>query len=147
MATRESGLSAKCVKNKPSQCFAERIENSCGNGTADLVLSWNNIDTWIELKCCTRPKKLDTPIDCSHIRKGQVQWHRRKRKVGCDTWILIQVGSNTNAYYFVFDSILIENLRNGRDWKWYCENAEFRGTDLGYLLQRTVMNNYMKARA
>ena len=146
MATRESALSAKCVKNKPANHFAERIENSCGNGTADLVLSANNVDTWIELKCCDRPKNDTTPIDCSHIRKGQVQWHRRKRKAGNDTWCLIQVGSGHHAIYYLFESSMLPYLKEGRLEAWYKQISYGFGKDLKTMLLLATQRNYFKAR-
>ena len=112
-ATAEKTLSSKCVKAKPRGWFHERIENSSGNGTADLVLSMNNIDVWLELKCCPAPKK--NTITLSHIRKGQIQWHRKKRAAGCNTYYLIQVGSGAKAMYAVVNSVYGPKLKEGMD--------------------------------
>ena len=146
MATSETQLSKKCVQAKPEGYFAERIENSSGNGTADLVLSHNSVDTWIELKCCARPKNVDTPINCKHIRKGQIQWHRRKRKAGCTTWILIQVGSGREAYYYAFHSIHAAALKEGLREVDYSETFAYsKGHSLESVLDRLVSYNQWEA--
>lgn len=133
------------MQAKPEGCFAERIENSSGNGTADLVLSRNSVDTWIELKCCARPKNIDTPINCKHIRKGQIQWHRRKRKAGCTTWILIQVGSGREAYYYAFHSIHAASLKEGLSEVYYETFAYSKGQSLEIVLKLLVSFNQREA--
>lgn len=146
MATSETQLSKKCVQAKPEDYFAERIENSSGNGTADLVLSRDSIDTWIELKCCARPKNADTPINCKHIRKGQIQWHRRKRKAGCTTWILIQVGSGKELCYYAFHSLHAPSLKEGMAETFYVGFAYRYGTDLERVLDDLLIYNIDEAK-
>lgn len=144
--TAETQLSKKCIKAKPANYFAERIENSSGNGTADLVLSKDNIDTWIELKCCARPKNLDTPVNCSHIRLGQIAWHRRKRTAGCTTWCLVQVGTGAKARYYAFDSLHMAFLKEGKSELWYAQFAYAKGQSLTHVLDCIVSSNHFKAR-
>lgn len=133
MATAEKTLSTKCVKHKPKGWFHERIENSSGNGTADLVLSRNNIDVWLELKCTAMPKT--GVVRLSHIRSGQIQWHRKKRFAGCKTFYLIQVGSGTKAVYYLVDSVYGKQLKCGT----YLEDLDMisdcKGRDLSVVLQ------------
>lgn len=131
-ATAEKTLSSKCVKQKPKGWFHERIENSSGNGTADLVLSRNNIDVWLELKCAPMPKS--GVVSLKHIRRGQIQWHRKKRFAGCKTFFLVQVGSGAKAIYYLVDSVYGKQLKEGT----YLEDLDIisdcKGHDLSVVL-------------
>jgi len=133
-ATAEKTLSSKCVKQKPKSWFHERIENSSGNGTADLVLSRGNIDVWLELKCAPMPKK--GVIALRHIRKGQIQWHRKKRTAGCITHYLIQVGSGAKAEYYVVNSAYGPRLREGVEYIELGLISICKGHDLAAILAR-----------
>lgn len=144
--TAEKTLSKKCVKAKPLGWFHERIENSSGNGTADLVLSRNNIDAWIELKCAALPKNEATNIDCSHIRIGQIQWHRKKRRANCDTWCLVQVGKGHKTKYFAFSSLYMSDLKTGQCVKWYKDHAYCWSSSLSAVLNSICHQVYCSAR-
>lgn len=139
MAVAEKQLSKKCVANKPQSCMAERIENSVSNGTADLVFTRRNVSCWIELKCASLPKKPETPINCSHIRKGQIQWHRRMEYARNTTWCLIQVGGGRKAVYFMFQGHYIKDLREGQSLEWYQTHAFRYGSNLGKILNETLI--------
>jgi len=141
-ATAEKTLSSKCVKWKPRGWFHERIENSSGNGTADLVLSRNNIDVWLELKCCAMPKK--GVIQLKHIRRGQIQWHRKKRAAGCTTYYLIQVGSGLKAEYYLVNSTYGPRLKDGVQYEELGLISICSTKDLGFALSRacTIVENH-----
>lgn len=119
--TRESSLSRNCVAclaeippKDYKKILAERIENSSGNGTADLSVTWMGIECWIELKTAAIPVRATTPIDLKHIRPGQVQWHRRRKGSGQLTWILIQVGVGADRCILAFHGSQAKWLREGQ---------------------------------
>lgn len=143
--TAEKTLSKKCGENKPKGWMHERIENLCGNGTADLVLSKNSVSVWIELKCAGMPKSIDSPIDCSHIRKSQIQWHRKMRRAQCLTWCLIQVGKGASAYYCLFDSKHLEDLKAGAPWDWYQRHAKMYSKSLKTILSNVCLHTSAKS--
>ncbi len=147
MPTAETGLSKKCMAKLPPKYFGERIENSSGNGTADLVISHRNIESWIELKCASKPRALNGFVNLKHIRKGQVQWHRRKKRAGCQTWFLIQIGSGLKATYIAIKGLWSQDLRDGMTLD------EIKGacakwcTDLRTILQFIADEDWAYARA
>ena len=114
MAAAEKQFSRRCIESMKGHGFMlERIENSSGNGTPDLNVSKDGVDCWIELKCCNLPKRTTTKLGLKHIRKGQIQWHRKRSNVDCETWILVQVGKAAEAQVFAFKGIDAKRLAEG----------------------------------
>lgn len=114
-AAQEKTLSKTCMDvlktlqvyqgntDKGYPVYAERIENEARSGTPDLYISALGMSCWIELKCAAK-KGLTGTINLSHIRKGQIQWHRKYRKGGSESFYLIQLGSGKLAEYFLVKS-------------------------------------------
>lgn len=147
MPTAEKGLSKKCMAKLPRKYFGERVENSSGNGTADLVISHRNVESWIELKCASKPRDSMTNVSLKHIRKGQVQWHRRKDRAFCQTWFLIQVGSGHHAEYVIMKGIWAEDLRDGMTLSEMKAECAMWCCDLGKCLKWIADEDWGYARA
>lgn len=146
MPTAEKGLSKKCMAKLPPKYFGERIENSSGNGTADLVISHRNVDSWIELKCASKPRDVGAFVNLKHIRKGQVQWHRRKRRASSETWFLIQVGSGLSATYIAIRGLWASDLRDGMTLSEIKAVCGKWGSDLRTILQYMADEDWEYAR-
>ncbi len=69
-----------------------RIENNVGSGMPDVEGHLNyHGQFWIELKVCKRPMRISTPVR-PKIREAQVEWIKRRSRIGGNVWLLIQIG-------------------------------------------------------
>ncbi len=69
-----------------------RVENAVGPGWTDVEGTLTGRQFFIELKCASRPAKLDTPIKVK-FRPKQPHWHKRRLQAGAHIFVLVQVGS------------------------------------------------------
>lgn len=80
-------------------CFAQRIENSAGEGVPDVVLHMRDIGTchFVELKCrILAPKRFSTAIFTGSygLRPAQIAWIHSRAVSQANVWILGQCSNN-----------------------------------------------------
>ena len=74
----------------------QRVENSVASGPPDVEGQLlHRGQFWIELKSTARPKR-GGPVRFK-VRDSQVEWMRRRCRVGGRVWLLLQVGSGRSA--------------------------------------------------
>lgn len=86
----------------------ERIENSCAKGTPDVLGCLSSVSFTIELKAVERPKSKATTIDIG-LSVDQIWWAKRRFDAGGrDHWVLVQVGSGTDAKRYLIKGIFAD---------------------------------------
>lgn len=73
-----------------------RVENSATAGMPDVEGCLNGNQFWIELKCCARPATATSKIK-SRFQSAQLPWLKDRIRAGGRAFVLIQVGSGTEA--------------------------------------------------
>lgn len=91
----------------------ERIENLVGVGNADVsgCLSERYFD--IELKTADRPARKSTVIlnpRNEYVRPAQKVWHMRRWLAGGNNFVLLQVGSGTDAWRYLLPGLYIRDI-------------------------------------
>lgn len=114
---RETSLWQRCltgIKNlkacghKTHFC---RLENSAGEGNPDVEGCINGEQTWIELKSCDRPKRVNTLIH-PKCRESQSIWHRERTNAGSRMhWVLIQVGEAHQAKLYLIPGSSYDEIK------------------------------------
>lgn len=89
-----------------------RVENSAGEGMADVEGCLDGVQFWIELKCEARPVQPGTKIR-PRFRPAQGPWHRRRRRAGGRTFVLLQVGSGVSARRYMLPGELVPAMQTG----------------------------------
>ncbi len=101
--TRESGL-WRWLKGARRELREElhmnRVENSAGSGMPDVEgyanLTRNHGQFWIELKTTDRPAT-EGGLVRFKVREAQIEWLPRRWEMGGNVWLLLQVGSGSDA--------------------------------------------------
>ena len=99
-------------KDFREQLHLSRVENSAGSGMADVEGCLNGIQFWVELKCESRPSDPDTKIR-PRFQPSQGPWHRRRRRSGGRTFVLLQVGTGSSARRYMLPGELIPSMQRG----------------------------------
>jgi len=111
-ATRENRLWGWLKKVKPiykEQLHMVRVENAVGSGMPDVDGAREqkglmpSIDFKIELKCAARPVDTTTKIKVK-FQRSQPEWHRKRSKLRCRIFILLQVGQAAKASRYLVAS-------------------------------------------
>lgn len=89
-----------------------RMENSVGSGAADVEGCLDGSQFWIELKCEARPTQPTTKIK-PRFQPSQGPWHRRRRRSGGRTFVLLQVGAGGSARRYMLPGELIPSMQKG----------------------------------
>lgn len=76
---------------KPS-ARVDRIENAASYGMADVNLNIDGVESWVEIKCPTEPKRATTPLFGSNhkLSQGQMNFFLRHNAAGGNGWVLIE---------------------------------------------------------
>lgn len=91
----------------------DRVENAVLSGMPDVEGCLDGQQFWIELKCEARPAKATTTIK-PKFRPAQIPWHKRRLGTGMtQVFILLQVGSGTDAARYLVHSSNAETVANG----------------------------------
>ena len=105
-------------KDFKERLHMSRVENAVGSGMADVEGCLKDLETrvgiqfWIELKCESRPTNPDTKIK-PRFQPGQGPWHRRRRRSGGRTFVLLQVGAGGSARRYMLPGELIPSMQKG----------------------------------
>lgn len=67
---------------------------------------------WIELKVAKLPRRATTPVR-PKIRDAQVEWHKRRSRIGGNNWFLIQIGGGARAERILVHGRHVERLHAG----------------------------------
>lgn len=70
----------------------DRIENCLVPGMPDTNLCVDGLESWVEIKSPTEPKRLTTPLFGSNhkLSQDQMNWFLRQRNAGGRGWVLIE---------------------------------------------------------
>ena len=92
MRLKEQKLWDTMKRNKPSMFWLQRIENSVGDGMADVVCIARPQISWVELKAPIRPKRETTPLmgKKEGLSVGQINWHLKMVNKGQRAFVLIR---------------------------------------------------------
>lgn len=96
---RENRLWAWLNKVKPIfryRLHMNRVENSVLEGMADVEGCLEGRQFWIELKTCARPSNPSTKIK-PKFQPKQVPWLKRRCRAEGRAFVLVQVGSGSDA--------------------------------------------------
>lgn len=89
-----------------------RVENAAGSGMADVEGCLDGVQFWIELKCEARPASPGTKVR-PRFQPSQGPWHRRRRRSGGRTFVLLQVGTGGSARRYMLPGELIPAMQQG----------------------------------
>lgn len=92
-----------------------RVENSVARGMPDVegFLHGGN-QFWIELKSATRPKHPQTPVRFAvRDREAQVEWLKKRCRLGGRAWLLLQVGSGPERRLYLVNGMLAKKVYAG----------------------------------
>lgn len=70
----------------------DRIENCLVTGMPDTNLCVDGLESWVEIKSPTEPKRPTTPLFGSNhkLSQDQMNWFLRQRNAGGRGWVLIE---------------------------------------------------------
>lgn len=97
-----------------------RIENAVGSGMADVEGCLRGDQFWIELKSVARPARASTPLR-PKFQPKQAPWLRRRVEAGGRAYVLVQVGSGSDARRYLIHGRLAEEVEAGRTEDWMYE--------------------------
>lgn len=89
-----------------------RVENAVGTGMADVEACLDGSQTWIELKCETRPSDPSTKIK-ARFQPSQIPWLKKRIKAGGRAFVLLQVGKGHDAERYLIPGDAAEILARG----------------------------------
>jgi penicillin-binding protein-related factor A (putative recombinase) len=97
-----------------NQLHLNRIENSAGNGMADVNGCFKGIEFWLELKKANKPSNAKTPIKIK-FQDGQPIWLKNRYRAGGRVFVAILIGkySKANRYLIPASRDLIDKMQNG----------------------------------
>lgn len=114
--TRETSLWNWLKKAKPifkrGLCL-DRIENSALKSMPDTNGHLKGAgEFWIELKTATRPTDPGNKVR-TKFQDGQPEWHRKRAAVGCNVFVLLQVGSYSKARRYLLPGEYAHKMQSG----------------------------------
>jgi len=94
-----------------------RIENSVVAGMPDveaaiLFAHLGCRQVWLELKAAARPGNRETPVRLK-VRTKQVEWMRKRWRLGGRAFFLVQVGSGAGRALYLLDGDCGQALKTG----------------------------------
>lgn len=89
-----------------------RVENAVLAGMADVEGCLDGVQFWIELKTEARPVNPTTRVK-PRFQPGQPEWHRKRRRAGGRTFVLLQVGSGGSARRYMLPGELADRMAMG----------------------------------
>lgn len=112
MRKPEQRLSDRTGRNLRSEgVYAERIENTVGSGTPDLLTAYKDQILWIEHKVVEWPKKKTTRVQFLHApTPEQLNWHKIWTQHGRRSIFLISNGDGPASRIFGVDGSLGDDL-------------------------------------
>ncbi len=90
-----------------------RVENSIGTGMPDVEGCLENAKSfWIELKVSERPKRPTTNVKVK-FQVNQPEWLKRRWRLSGTAWLLVQVGSGSEARRYLIQGGLAQDVKDG----------------------------------
>lgn len=88
-----------------------RMENSIGSGQPDVNGCLDGTDFWLELKCCSRPKR--DGLVRPRFRPTQLPWIGRRHAAGSRVAVLLQIGAGSDGERYMYHPSTLEELSDG----------------------------------
>lgn len=124
--TKETNLwkwLAKARESFSTDLHINRIENGAGSGMPDVegFLQYDDLypaggQFWIELKTIAMPKRGSTKLR-PKFQPEQPPWIRRRARMGCKVWVLLQIGMSREAERYLVPGKYVDELVSGVTWK------------------------------
>lgn len=90
-----------------------RMENAIGSGQPDVNGCLDGVDFWIELKCCSLPKR--DGLVRPRFRPTQLPWIRRRHAAGSRVAVLLQIGAGSDGERYIYRNDALPALNDGVD--------------------------------
>tara|TARA_R110000744_G_scaffold352095_3_gene458138 strand:+ start:3271 stop:3690 length:420 start_codon:yes stop_codon:yes gene_type:complete len=118
---RENTFKKYLMEKMGTRWAAQSHEDQYSEGIPDVSFGADGVNGWIELKQIAYwPKRESTLVKPAKYTPEQVNWLRKRNRMGGHCYVLIKVGS---SHYFLFGADAARKLANGVHKNFYFDDS------------------------